>query len=233
MIVGVQQPNYIPWAGYFYKICASDEFVFLDDVQYTKNNYINRVKILSSKSNGKWLTIPVSYNFKDAIQIVKPAKKDWADQHLNMLHYNYKNSKCFSLVWPDVMDLYKEVCELDSISDINIKLIIGFSDRLGINTKFTKSSELPSINGCGDDRLVEIVKSFDASTYTYLSGIGGSKYQDEEKFRLENIELKYTDFINPVYNQGNRDFMPGLSIIDLIFATGWNQSYKIICSKNK
>ena len=231
MIVGIQQPNYIPWTGYFYKIYASDKFVFLDDVQYTKNNYINRVKIISSKPDGQWLTIPVSYHFKDIIQIVRPAKKGWVDQHLNMLRHNYRNSKYFSLIWSDVVDLYKEVYALNSLSDINIKLIIGISDRLGIKTDFIKSSELLSINGTGGDRLIEILKSFNDNSPQYLSGSGGAKYQDEEKFKVENIGLKYTDFVCPTYQQGIDGFTSGLSVLDMVFATGWERSYELISNK--
>ena len=58
MIVAIHQPNYIPWLGFFYKIAKSDIFIFLDDVQYTKNSFINRNKIKTSQGS-IWLTLPV------------------------------------------------------------------------------------------------------------------------------------------------------------------------------
>ena len=70
MFIAIHQPNYIPWIGYFSKIKSSDHFVFLDDAQYSKNNYINRVKVLSPSGFGKWITIPVSYQYTDLIREV-------------------------------------------------------------------------------------------------------------------------------------------------------------------
>ena len=34
------QSNYLPWKGYFDIVAAADEFIFYDDVQYTKNDLI-------------------------------------------------------------------------------------------------------------------------------------------------------------------------------------------------
>ena len=56
--VAVLQSNYIPWKGYFEIIKEVDEFIIYDDVQYTKNDWRNRNKILSRESL-QWLTILV------------------------------------------------------------------------------------------------------------------------------------------------------------------------------
>ena len=60
VVVGIHQPNFIPWPSYFNKISKSDIFIFLDDVEFTKNSLINRNSI---KSNDKELrlTVPVAH----------------------------------------------------------------------------------------------------------------------------------------------------------------------------
>jgi hypothetical protein len=70
MIVGIHQPNFIPWLGYFYKILKSDIFIILDDVQYTKNSFINRNKI-KTPNNSQWLTLPVKKQFGQLINEVE------------------------------------------------------------------------------------------------------------------------------------------------------------------
>ena len=60
LIVGIHQPNFMPWLGYFYKIMQSDIFIFLDDVQFQKTgaSYTNRVS-LNINSESKYFTVPI------------------------------------------------------------------------------------------------------------------------------------------------------------------------------
>ena len=69
MIVAIHQPQYLPWLGYFDKIDKADIFVLLDDVQYKKNEWQNRNKILTA-TGWQWLTVPVKYNFGQKINEV-------------------------------------------------------------------------------------------------------------------------------------------------------------------
>ena len=55
--VAILQSNYIPWKGYFDIISASDTFIFLDDVQYTRRDWRNRNYVKTSQGL-RWLTIP-------------------------------------------------------------------------------------------------------------------------------------------------------------------------------
>ena len=57
-VISIHQPAYLPWLGYFHKILLSDVFVYLDTVQFEKNSFINRNKILGA-SGSFWLTVPV------------------------------------------------------------------------------------------------------------------------------------------------------------------------------
>ena len=44
-IIGILQPVYMPWLGYFEQMAYVNEFVMLDDVQYTKQDWRNRNKV--------------------------------------------------------------------------------------------------------------------------------------------------------------------------------------------
>lgn len=227
MIVGIHQPNYIPWIGYFYKILNSDVFVILDDVQYIKNSFINRNKIKTPQGDC-WLTVPVCYkgNFGSNINEVKINNElKWNDRHLKTISMNYSKAKYFNKYYEDIYNIIKS--EYTYIDQLNINLITYFCKQLKIHTKIVKSSEL-NVNGNSTERLINICKTLKADTY--LSGKGGEKYQDEDMYRKNGIKLIYTNFKHPFYTQLWGEFIPNLSILDLLFNCG-EESIEII--KNK
>jgi hypothetical protein len=65
--VAIHQPNHLPWLGFFQKIAVADIFVFLDDVQFSKNSYIDRGQVLHNDQS-RWQTQPVRYNIGDTLK---------------------------------------------------------------------------------------------------------------------------------------------------------------------
>lgn len=225
MIVAIHQPNYLPWLGYFSKIVKSDVFIFLDDVQYSKNSYINRVRVMGP-GGAKWLTVPVSYNFGDTIDMVRPARSDWSSSHLGSLHNYYRSSQCFDSVWPRIKDLYKTLPDTN-LASINRQIIQEISAQLGLSCHFETSSKFSIEGQTSDDRLVALVTAVDPEG-TYLSGRGGAKYQNDDKFRAAGLEIQYADYQHPQYDQGVSTFTEGLSILDPVFHLGWSGTADLI-----
>lgn len=218
MIIGIHQPNFLPWIGYFYKICRVDIFVFLDNVQFTKNSYQNRVKIKTSQVP-TWLTVPVLQSFGQLTEDVKINNNEkWRGKHLKTFETNYKKSPYFKTIFNLLENIYFKQ-EWEFMTDFNIELIKGICNLLCINTKTINASSL-DVSGSSTELLLDIVKKLGGSSY--LSGMGGVKYQDEEKFKTAEISLKYTDFKHPTYPQMWGEFVEGLSIIDLLFNCGGN-----------
>jgi len=221
MIVGIHQPNYAPWCGYFHKLARSDVFVFLDDAQYPKNSYVNRVKILE---NGKdvWLTIPAKVSLGTPIHDVTSSQPDWPARHLDRLKNAYKATPCFQIVWPDIEALYASL-ESTGFAEANRMLICALAEKLGLSPDFRKASDIPNPQGLrSDDRLIDIVLHCGGDRY--LSGKGGQSYQDPEKFKAAGIGLEITAFANRGYPQTGEDFVPGLSVLDAVFHLGWNEA---------
>ncbi|RKY50104.1 MAG: hypothetical protein DRP91_02555 [Candidatus Neomarinimicrobiota bacterium] len=215
-IVAIHQPNFLPWIGYFYKIVKSDIFVFLDSVQYTKNSFINRNKVKTSQGE-MWLTVPVSFSFGQLIREVRINNVvDWRKKHLKTLEINYKKAKFFYEVFEIVEEVYYSE-DWMNLSEFNICLIEKIMSYLGLSCSFVRSSSL-GISGKGTELLVNIVKKVGGNVY--LSGFGGAKYQEEKLFKNEGISLIYYDFTHPVYEQLWGNFIPNLSIIDLLFNVG-------------
>ncbi len=216
--VGIHQPNFAPWMGYFYKIIKSDIFVFLDDVQYTKRSFINRNKIKTHHGE-QYIRLPLHQKgkYKQLISDCKLFnKKESVDILIKTISANYGKSKYFN----DYIEDFKNILnkETEDIVDINISIIKWILKIMEISMIFKKSSELKNVSGTSTERLISICKSVEADRY--LSGFGGNKYQDKNMFDNANIELVITDFDHPTYFQLWGDFIPNLSIIDLVFNHG-------------
>ena len=228
--VGIHQPNYLPWLGYFYKISRSDVFVFLDDVQFSKNGYCNRVQILQ---NGKprWLSVPVSYKFGEAIDQITLAQPDWPRRHLDTFQTNYGNSRHFKSVWTSLRDIYHAL-PTGGLAQTNRFLVEAITEQLGLSCQFAASSNLDSKDYTGDDRLVQIAKQI-AQGGSYISGCGAANYQDKAKFYGAGLSLIYSEFQSSDYYQGGGPFVPGLSVVDAAFHLGWEETARLLTGKPK
>jgi WbqC-like protein family. len=227
MIVGIHQPNFFPWIGYFFKIVKSDKFVFLDNVQFPKKggSYINRTEIImGAKSN--WLTVPI-YRFHGTWNINQCvfSEPKWRKRIASSLLVNYIKAPFYNSTNEFIFNLIE--FDTDNLADFNINVIKNICEKLQINCEFHKSSDFDIETEDATLRLIEIVRHLKGDTY--ISGKGGQKYQDDQLFEKNKIKLIYNDFIHPKYhNHMAQQTEIGLSIIDLIFSIGFEELIKII-----
>jgi hypothetical protein len=217
VIIAIHQPNYLPWLGYFHKIARADVFVLLDDVQFSKNSYSNRVRVLQD-GTPRWLTLPVTAHLGDRIDQVRPADPQWPTRHRDRLFQYYRRAPAFAEMWPRLEAMYADLSTGD-LAAINRTLVETVAGWLGLACRFVASSAFDTAGAAGDDRLIRLVRAIDP-TATYLSGRGGANYQDETKFSAAGIGFACTDFIHPVYPQQCAPFVPGLSVVDALFHAG-------------
>lgn len=213
MIVTIHQPEYLPYIGFFDRISRADIFVILDNVQYQKNAFINRNKI-KTFDGWQWLTVPVKQReaLKNINEIEISNEIDWRVKHWKALLYNYNKAPYFKKYSDFFEKLYKQ--NWTSLANLDIYLIENIMDMLGLKKEIKKSSLLKA-NGKADDLLINICKELGADTY--FSGPGGRGYMDLEKFKEQNINVVFQEFTHPVYAQQFGEFIPNLSIIDLLF----------------
>jgi hypothetical protein len=221
--VAIHQPNFLPWCGYFYKMAKADIFVLLDDVLHSKQSYTNRVNI-KTPNGKKRLSVPLAKKeilIKD-IPIFNDGK--WNHQQIKLIHDSYSRASYFKGYFEVFENIFTD--QWDYLADFNIKNIISIKELLGINTEIIRSSELEIDNVDKNKRNMMIVKELDGDIY--LSGDGGGRqYNIEELFHKEGLEVQYTNFTHPFYNQLWGEFEYGLSIIDLLFNEG-PQSMKVL-----
>ena len=93
--VAILQSNYIPWKGYFDIIHTVDEFVWYDDVQYTKNDWRNRNRLITA-NGAQWLTVPCSGKGGLLINQVELNNSKWQEKHWKTLSNAYSKAPFFT-----------------------------------------------------------------------------------------------------------------------------------------
>lgn len=215
--VAVLQSNYIPWKGYFDIIHDVDEFIFYDEVQFTKNDWRNRNQI-STPTGIQWLTIPTTGSITQSIDEVTTAGSQWQRKHYNTLVTYYSKAPYFKNYKAFLEDFYLNHT-WENLSELNRFLIISISKNfLGITTKFSDSRSYPS-NGSGHWKLLSLLKS--AGAEYYISGPAAKSYIHAEDYEKAGIELHWKDYSHyPEYPQLHKPFCHNVSILDLLFNTG-------------
>lgn len=219
-ILSIHQPNYIPWLGYFYKIAQSDVFVYLDSVQYPRGQSFSARNKVKTPNGPTWLTIPVSIpdgkKGKASFLEVDFATDKWRKKHLRTLQMSYAKAPFFEEILEIIEPIIKEET---SFVELNISLIEEICNYLDLDTKRVRLSNLLTEYGEKTQLIIDICNA--ASADTYLSGTGGGKeYNDEVLLNQHDINLIYSDFNHPVYEQLWGDFESHLSILDLLMNHG-------------
>lgn len=215
--VAILQSNYIPWKGYFDIIRRVDEFIFYDEVQYTKNDWRNRNRI-KTPQGPQWLTIAVRQNnLSQKISETLVTQTNWAEKHWKTLSLNYRKAPFYNEYSGIFEKFYLGLTTLN-LSEINRSAIELINSILGINTKLSNSSDYGLIEG-KNERLVDLVKK--AGGNYYLSGPSAKSYIDEKVFNDAGIEVGWMSYAGyPEYPQLFPPFDHAVSVIDLIFNTG-------------
>jgi hypothetical protein len=231
MVLTIHQPEHLPWLGYYNKMATADKFVILDGVQFRKNYFQNRNRVMGS-NGAQWLVVPVELtkHSEDRIcdmKIANTANPKWREKYLRTIEYGYKKHPYFNDIFPFFEDLLSQNHEL--LCDFNLKIIMYFADLLNIHPEFVKSSDLKA-TGLKTDLIFNICQELGASTY--VAGPSGRDYLRLEDFENAGIKVVYNDFEHPEYIQKNQsEFVPYLSVLDLLMNVDIEEAKEIVCGK--
>jgi GNAT superfamily N-acetyltransferase len=223
-VVAIHQPNFIPWLGYFYKLAQADKFVFLDNVQFTKNSFVNRVQ-LPRGDDFFWLSVPIR---KSSLQTpISGIELHEFEHHARKLLATVKNLYSKSAFSDEVMPMVEDVMgrQWSSLADLNKAFIVAISNRLGLSTDMVTALEMSAgVLQIADanERLAAITKELGGRFY--LHGKGGLNYQEKTPFDEKNIGLVQSDFDESRIFEafGISDMPKGMSILHLLFNIGFN-----------
>ena len=216
----ILQSNYIPWKGYFDLMACADEFLLFDEVQFTKNDWRNRNRIVL---NGKlhWLTLPVrtAGNFGTAIDQVEVSRADWAQAHWNTLLQAYRDAPHFRSIAPALEEDYRTAGAFTRLSRINEHLLGSIATMLGVGTTILHADVVPRTTDDPTERLVEICKARGATDY--VSGPAARDYLKISAFQDAGIAVHFAKYAGyPTYAQRHEPFEHGVSIVDTLMQSG-------------
>lgn len=218
------QPYFMPYIGYFQLINAVDEFILFDTPQFIRHGWIERNNILKINGDSIYIKVPlVKHERSTAILDIKINNSiNWEEKILAQITHYKKKAPYYNEV--TTLLNYSFEFKTESIVKLNYYALKTICDYLNITTPIKIWSEMKveieSANA-PDEWALNICKALKADTY--YNPEGGLSFFDRSKYKNENIEIKFLRSTEIEYNQFSNNFVPFLSIIDLL----------MFCSKNE
>ncbi len=218
MTLAIMQPYLFPYIGYWQLINAVDTFVIYDDVNFIKQGYINRNSILA---NGKSQTFTLELIGASSNKLINEIE---IGNNINKILKTITQSYIKAPFFEDIITLIEEIL---TNKEKNLGRFIGFSlekisEYLEINTKFIYSSNIEKDNTLkAQDKVLEMCNILKADKY--INAIGGQELYNKEVFKENGIELSFLKTELVEYKQFKNDFVPYLSIIDILMFNSKNE----------
>lgn len=213
--VGIMQPYLFPYIGYFQLINTVDEFIIYDNIQFTKKGWINRNRILVNGVDA-YITLPLKKD-SDYLDVKdRYLTDDWNTERnkmVNKIAESYRKAPQFSIVFPliEMILMYSGKNLFDFILN-SLKQINHFLD---INTPLIISSSVDINHELkAEKKVIALCKARQANTY--INPIGGVELYSKDGFKNKGLDLQFLKANNITYTQFKNEFVPFLSIIDVM-----------------
>lgn len=215
MKLGIMQPYFFPYIGYWQLMNAVDEFIVYDNIQFTKSGWIRRNRILVDAKD-KIFTLPIKKD-SDYLDVRERFLSEiFASERkklINQIRVAYKNAPYFESVFPII-----EGCinfNNNNLFEYIFNSIAKIKEYLKIDTNMVISSTINMDHSLHNKyRVIETCKRLEGDIY--INPIGGIELYDKEEFLINGIDLKFIHTSNIEYKQYENEFIPNLSIIDVM-----------------
>jgi hypothetical protein len=215
MKIGIMQPYFLPYLGYFQLMSACDNFVVYDNIKFTKKGWIHRNRMLL---NGKdeLFGIPLKSD-SDFLNVDERIIGDNFEKEkgkiLGQLRSTYSKAVYYSVAYPVIEDIFNN--EERNLFLFILNSIVKIKEYLGIATTLTISSEVEIDHSLkGKYKVIELCKKLGGTTY--INPIGGIELYNKDEFMNKGITLQFHKMRPVVYPQLSNTFIPALSILDVM-----------------
>ena len=206
---------YLPWVGFLAQMALADVFIWLDDVQFSKGSYTNRIQV-KTPTGSKWMSIPLKEkgSFKNIFELASVGNS-WIKSHRGLLSQSLRGR----LHTASAISIFDSAAETDStLCDkliVSAEALAKHLDILPCNV--LKASNL-NIKGNSWSRVLELVKS--VSGTEYITGHGALGYLDHGAFESQGITVRYMDYAPLPWPQPFDAFTPYVTGLDFVASLG-------------
>lgn len=213
MRLAIMQPYFFPYVGYFQLIAAVDVFIVYDNIKYTKKGWINRNRMLQNGADVMF-SLPLKKD-SDSLDVVeRELAADFnREKLLNQFKGAYRRAPYFEQTFPLVEQIvrYEDANLFRFLHHSIVKTCV----HLGITTEIRISSRIAIDHALqSQDKVLALCEAIGAKTY--VNAIGGIELYSKETFQKKGIELKFIKSLPFEYTQFGNEFVPWLSIIDVM-----------------
>ena len=213
MRLAIMQPYFFPYIGYFQLIAAVDIFIVYDNIKYTKKGWINRNRMLQNGADVMF-SLPLKKDSDSLDVVARELAADFnRDKLLNQIKGAYSRAPYFEQTYPLIEGAVRY--EDASLFRFLHHSIAKICEHLGITTEIRISSDVAIDHALqGQDKVLALGEAVGAGTY--VNAIGGMELYSKEMFREKGIELKFIKSKSFEYAQFDNEFVPWLSIVDVM-----------------
>lgn len=238
MKVAIMQPYFFPYIGFFQAISSVDKYIIYDELNYIKEGWVNKNRILIVNGKPRNISVPVvsKSSSKKISEVRIDNTKNWKKKMLNSIFLNYKKSAYFDSIFPTIEKVFKEdyeyLTELNYKSIYEVSSLLGFEDKLYFNPseytiieeriKMRKGSDYSKIKDLSvEDKVLRIFLICEnENADTFINSIGGRELYCKQEFKKNGINLFFVQTNKFEYQQLSEVFQPNLSIIDVLMNCG-------------
>lgn len=215
MTLAIMQPYLFPYIGYWQLINSVDTFVIYDNIQFSKKGWFHRNNILLNDKKTLF-SIPLKKD-SDSLDVVERYISEGAEKEIGKIIRQIENGYKKAPYFSDVFPMLKEIFQNDekNLFKYIFNSVVKICEYLEIDTKIIISSTVDIDHSLkSQNKVIALNKALNVTKY--INPIGGTEIYNSEVFKKENIELCFLESEVPEYKQFKNEFIPYLSIIDIM-----------------
>lgn len=211
--VVISQPMYFPWPGFFEQMKLADVYIWLDDAQFSKGSFTNRVQVLTPQKK-VWMSIPLRDKTWKKINELEARDEKWRTAHRDLLSQSFRRAHYRTTA----LDIFDTSIKASNLCEVLISSAERIAQELHVLPSTILRSSQMKVSGNGSSRVLELVKS--AAGNRYLTGHGAADYLDHEGFESSGVQVEYMHYNVAPWTQFEESFTPYVTALDLIARQG-------------
>ncbi|QYX55682.1 WbqC family protein [Roseovarius sp. SCSIO 43702] len=208
--VVISQPMYFPWAGFMAQMALADVMIWLDDAQFSKGSFTNRVQV-KTQSGSKWMSVPLqNKGNRTRIRDLKLADPSIVERHRSLLWASLNSGEQYA----EARKVFDQAWQQPDLVDVLISSAEELSTAIGLPPRTSLRSSDLNVCGRGSERVMKLVQAVGGQSY--ITGHGARNYLDHERFEDAGIAVEYMKYQTLPWPQAHGAFTPYVTALDLV-----------------